>query len=116
MRNYFEQRPWGTFENLLDCEMCKVKKIVVKPQQQPSYQYHHKRSEVWVIVEGVGVVTLDEKTIEITKGDIVNIDVLQKHRIKNVSEHDDLVFIEVQLGTYFGEDDIVRLSDDYKRN
>ena len=57
-----------------------------------------------------------QKTIEITKGDIVNIDVLQKHRIKNVSEHDDLVFIEVQLGTYFGEDDIVRISDDYKRN
>ena len=98
----------------LDCEMCKVKKIVVKPQQQPNCQC--RQDQVWVIVEGVGVVTLDEKTIEITKGDIVNIDVLQKHRIKNVSEHDDLVFIEVQLGTYFGEDDIVRLSDDYKRN
>lgn len=115
MKNYFEQRPWGTFENLLDCELCKVKKIVVKPQQQPSYQYHHKRSEVWVVVQGTGVVTLNDEPVGVTKGDIVEIDVLEKHRIKNVSETEDLIFIEVQLGTYFGEDDIVRISDDYKR-
>jgi mannose-6-phosphate isomerase len=115
MKNYFEERPWGEFENLLDIEACKVKRITIKPQQRPSYQYHFKRSEIWVVVAGSGAVTIDDEIFEVAKGDVVTIPVEAKHRIKNTSDVDDLVFIEVQLGTYFGEDDIVRISDDYKR-
>ena len=91
--NYKEERPWGTFENLLDTDYCKVKEIVIKKGGRPSYQYHHKRSEVWVVV---------------------NVPVGTKHRVENRND-EDLKFIEVQVGTYFGEDDIVRLEDDYGR-
>ena len=114
MSNYKESRPWGTFENILDSESCKVKKIVILPNQQPSYQYHHKRTEVWVIVKGAGVVTIDDKAQEVRPQSVVVVPALAKHRIKNTGV-ENLVFIEVQLGTYFGEDDIVRISDDYGR-
>ena len=114
--NYTESRPWGSFENLLDTEYCKVKRIIVSPGQRLSYQYHHKREEVWTIVSGQGVVTIDGITTELTKGSVVQIPIETKHRIENTSHNQDLIFIEVQNGTYFGEDDIVRLEDDYKRN
>jgi len=113
--NYKEKRPWGNFENLLDADFTKVKIITVSPGQRPSYQYHHKRSEHWVIVEGKAVVVLDDEEINLTVGEHIFIPVGAKHRVENRSD-EDLKFIEVQCGTYFGEDDIVRLSDDYKRN
>ena len=115
MSNYIEHRPWGSFEHLLDCEYCKVKRIIVKPGQRLSYQYHHKRSEAWVVVQGVATVTLDDKDINYAVGEIVDIPVGMKHRVRNDYE-DDLIFIETQTGTYFGEDDIVRIEDDYGRN
>lgn len=117
MENYKEERPWGTFENLLDEEECKVKKIVIKPSHRPSYQYHYKRSEHWVIISGTALVTLEEDKVRESihaAGQHIYIPREAKHRIQNVGE-DDLVFIEVQCGTYFGEDDIVRVEDDYKR-
>jgi|TARA_R100000030_G_scaffold47179_1_gene35660 mannose-6-phosphate isomerase-like protein (cupin superfamily) len=114
MSNYKEERPWGTFENLLDTDYCKVKEIVIKKGGRPSYQYHHKRSEVWVVVEGQAVVTLDDKEYTYKVGEVVNVPVGTKHRVEN-REEKDLKFIEVQVGTYFGEDDIVRLEDDYGR-
>ena len=118
MNNYYEERPWGSFENLLDCEYCKVKRIIVKPGQRLSYQYHHKRNECWVVVQGRATVTLDGKDFEYESdnelGNIVNIPVGTKHRVRN-DEEIDLIFIETQTGTYFGEDDIVRLEDDYGR-
>lgn len=109
-----EDRPWGHYENLLDADYCKVKRITVRKGQRPSYQYHHKRSEHWVVVQGSALVTIDddEKTHEV--GDHIFVPVGSKHRIENVGE-EDLIFIEVQCGTYFGEDDIVRVSDDYNR-
>ena len=110
-----EERPWGSFENLLDEDYCKVKRIIVKPGQRLSYQYHHKRSEAWVVVQGIATVTLDDKEIAYTMGEIVDIPVGTKHRVQNNFE-EDLIFIETQTGTYFGEDDIVRLKDDYGRN
>jgi len=117
--NYIEHRPWGSFEHLLDTEYCKVKRIIVKPGQRLSYQYHHKRSECWVVVQGRATVTLDGKDFEYESdnelGNIVNIPVGTKHRVRN-DEEIDLIFIETQTGTYFGEDDIVRLEDDYGRN
>ena len=111
---YKEERPWGSFEHLLDTDYCKVKRIIVKPGQRLSYQYHHKRSEAWVIVQGIATVTLDDKEIAYTIGEIVDISVGTKHRVEN-RQDEDLRFIEVQVGTYFGEDDIVRLEDDYGR-
>ena len=113
--NYKEERPWGTFENLVDKEYCKVKEIVVKPGQRPSYQYHHKRAEHWIIVSGEAVVTLDDREYNFYAGEHVYIPRSAKHRILNKG-NENLIFIEVQCGTYFGEDDIVRLSDDYSRS
>ena len=117
--NYIEERPWGSFEHLLDEDYCKVKRIIVKPGQRLSYQYHHKRSECWVVVQGRATVTLDGKDFEYESdnelGNIVNIPAGTKHRVENKGE-DDLIFIETQTGTYFGEDDIVRIEDDYGRN
>ena len=62
--NYKETRPWGTFENLLDTDYCKVKQIIIKPGQAPSYQYHFKREEVWVVVRGKGKLKLNESVSE----------------------------------------------------
>ena len=112
--NYKEQRPWGEFENLLDAEYCKVKRITVKPQQRLSYQYHNKRSEVWTIVSGVGHVMLDDILRKTNPGEVTEIPIGTKHRIENRGT-EDLIFIEVQHGSYFGEDDIVRIEDDYNR-
>ena len=118
MSNYKEERPWGTFENLLDTDYCKVKEIVIKKGGRPSYQYHHKRSEVWVVVQGEAVVTLNdvEYIFKALKNftPVINVPVGTKHRVEN-RQDEDLRFIEVQVGTYFGEDDIVRLEDDYGR-
>ena len=114
MLNYKEERPWGTFENLLDTDYCKVKEIVIKKGGRPSYQYHHKRSEVWVVVQGEAVVTLDDVEYIFKAGEVVKVPVGTKHRVENKGE-DDLIFIETQTGTYFGEDDIVRLEDNYNR-
>ena len=115
MSNYIEHRPWGSFENLLDEEYCKVKRIIVKPGQRLSYQYHHERTEHWVIVQGEAIVTLDDEEYEYHIGDVVEIPVGTKHRVEN-KFNKDLIFIETQTGTYFGEDDIVRIEDDYGRN
>ena len=108
-------RPWGNYEILLDADYCKVKRIFVKPGQRLSYQYHHKRTEHWVIVQGDAIVTLDDKEHIFTEGMVVEIPVTTKHRVENKFDKN-LIFIETQTGTYFGEDDIVRLDDDYGRN
>jgi len=115
INNYYEERPWGSFEHLLDEKYCKVKRIIVLPGHKLSYQFHFKRSEAWVIVQGTATVTLDGKEIEYKEGEIVDIPVRTKHRVENKHE-EDLIFIETQTGTYFGEDDIVRIEDDYGRD
>ena len=115
MNNYKEARPWGTFENLVDKDYCKVKEIVIKPQQAPSYQFHYKRNETWVLVKGSGTLTLDDVDTHVESGQTVQVPVGTKHRLRNTSD-EDLVFIEIQWGEYFGEDDIVRLEDDYDRH
>jgi len=108
------QKPWGTYQNLLDSEECKVKKIVINPEHRPSYQYHHKRSEHWIVVEGTALVTIDDQDTTVSGGSHVFVPIGSKHRIKNIGKTD-LIFIEVQCGSYFGEDDIVRVADDYNR-
>ena len=111
---YMEIKPWGSYTNLLDEEYTKVKKIVVNPGEAPSYQYHFKRSEIWVIVKGTAQVKIDDVVHYYRVGDVIFIPKESKHQVKNIGE-DELVFVEVQLGDYFGEDDIVRLEDKYGR-
>ena len=107
-------KPWGKYLNILDENYTKVKQIIIKPGESPSYQYHHKRSEIWVIVKGTVEVRLDDDIKTYGVGDVVNVPVGAKHQPKNIGD-EDLVFIEIQLGEYFGEDDIVRLEDKYGR-
>ncbi len=109
-----EERPWGRFFVLQDEPNYKLKRIEVDPGGRLSYQYHLKRSEAWTIVEGTGIITLDGVDKEYSKGQTILIPQGIKHRIENRSDHK-VVFIEVQTGSYFGEDDIVRIEDDYNR-
>jgi len=110
----FEKRPWGAYEILRDTEHFKSKVITVNPQSQISYQSHSKRAEHWIITRGEGDVILNDQVIPVNGGSHVFIPIGAKHRIRNNSDKV-LEFVEVQLGTYFGEDDIVRYQDDYKR-
>lgn len=109
-----KERPWGRFFVLHDEPIYKLKRIEVDPGGGLSYQDHHKRPEAWTIVEGKGVITLDGQNKEYTKGQTVLIPQGVKHRIENKAS-EKVIFIEVQTGTYFGEDDIVRIQDDYNR-
>ena len=109
-----EERPWGRFFVIHNENNYKLKRIEVDPGGRLSYQYHNKRSEAWTIVEGAGTITLNGKIKQYTKGQTVLIPQGIKHRIEN-KEINKLIFIEVQTGTYFGEDDIVRVEDDYNR-
>ena len=108
--------PWGNFEVILDNENCKVKKITVNPLSRLSYQSHQKRAEVWVVVCGEGRITINDEVSKVGPASIVLVPFETKHRIENIHATDDLVFIETQLGTYFGEDDIIRYEDDYGRD
>lgn len=108
-------RPWGYYEILLDEKYCKVKRIVVKPLQRLSYQYHHKRQEAWTVVSGTARITIDEITKDYEPGETVLIPLKAKHRMANPEGKEDMILIEVQTGEYFGEDDIVRVDDDYDR-
>ena len=109
------KRPWGTYEVLLDDKDCKVKKITIKPGESPSYQMHFKREEKWIIISGTGMLRLNDNKREIKAGDVIEIPLEAKHSIENTGK-EKLTFVEVQLGTYFGEDDIVRLEDKYGRS
>ena len=109
-----ELKPWGSYTNILDEEYTKVKKIVIKSGESPSYQSHFKRSEIWVIVKGSAEIKIDDNIMTHSVGDVIKIPKEAKHQVTNIA-NEDLVFIEVQLGEYFGEDDIVRLNDKYGR-
>jgi|TARA_B100000959_G_C14785381_1_gene543286 mannose-6-phosphate isomerase len=109
-----QERPWGRYFVLHDESTYKLKRIEVDPGERLSYQYHHKRSEAWTIVEGMGRITLDGDVKDYKKGETILIPQGVKHRIENKGDKK-LVFIEVQTGSYFGEDDIIRIEDDYNR-
>jgi len=108
------EKPWGSYTNLMDEQYTKVKKILISPGQSPSYQYHFKRSELWIIVKGIAEVKIDDNVTSHIIGDVIKIPKEAKHQVTNIGETD-LVFVEIQLGEYFGEDDIVRLEDKYGR-
>lgn len=110
----FDRRPWGTFTVLDEGHNYKVKRIEVLPGKRLSYQKHAQRAEHWVVVQGTAKVTLDDREIIVTAGEAIDIAVGSAHRVENPGD-DLLVFIEVQRGNYLGEDDIVRLQDDFGR-
>lgn len=109
-----DHRPWGYYRVLADEPDHKVKRIVVYPGQRLSLQRHRKRSEHWYIIEGEAVVTRNDEEIPVQEGGSVDIPVGSWHRIRNPGRTN-TVFIEVQTGGYFGEDDIERAEDDYGR-
>jgi mannose-6-phosphate isomerase len=108
-------RPWGTCTVLAEAADFKVKTIEVHPGQRLSYRRHSRRSEPWCVVGGERVVTLDGNSVDVRRGDAVDVSLGTPHRIQNIGDVP-LVFVEVQHGDYFGEDDIVRLDDDYGRS
>lgn len=109
-----DHRPWGYYQILSDTPKHKVKRITVYPDRRLSYQRHFLRSEHWYVVNGQAVVTRNGQEFILTAGDSIDLPVESWHRIRNPGE-DNLVFIEVQTGDYFGEDDIERSEDDYGR-
>lgn len=110
----FEARPWGSYTVLDEGEGYKVKRIEVLPGKRLSYQKHAHRVEHWLIVHGTAKVTLDGGELVRAVGDTVDVPIGAAHRIENTGD-EQLVFIEVQRGDYLGEDDIVRLQDDFGR-
>jgi len=109
-----EHRPWGFYTVLSDEPDHKVKRIVVYPGKRLSLQRHRRRSEHWNIVSGEALVTVDDQEFPLTKGMSCDVPMGATHRIKSTGTGN-LVFIEIQQGDYFGEDDIERLEDDFGR-
>ena len=109
-----DQRPWGSFTVLDETPRYKVKRIEVFHEKRLSYQRHEHRSEHWMVVAGTAKVTLDGRDMILESGQTVDIPARSAHRIENVGNVP-MVFIEIQTGSYFGEDDIERLQDDYGR-
>jgi mannose-6-phosphate isomerase len=109
------ERPWGSWHVLYEGRGFKVKRIVVLPQHRLSYQTHARRAEHWNVVRGVATCTIDGETRELPAGGALDVPIGAAHRLANL--HDEVLeVIEVQRGDYLGEDDIVRLDDDYGRD
>jgi len=107
-------RPWGSWQVLDEGDGFKVKRIVVEPGCRLSYQTHEHRAEHWTVVSVVATSFVNKEVRVLYVADSVNVSIGEPHRISN--EHDEpLIIIEVQHGTYTGEDDICRLEDDYGR-
>ena len=104
----------GVFYVIHDELNYKLKRIEVNPNSRLSYQYHNKRSECWTIVQGSGIITIDGVDKKISNGESIKLNRDQNIEFYN-NTLDTLVFIEVQTGSYFGEDDIIRVEDDYNR-
>jgi mannose-6-phosphate isomerase-like protein (cupin superfamily) len=109
-----DERPWGRYEVLEESEGYKVKRIEVKPGARLSLQRHSRRAEHWVVISGVADVICGDQSLQLKAGEHVHIPKESNHRLGN-SGSEMVTLIEVQLGDYLGEDDIVRLQDDYHR-
>ena len=108
------ERPWGRYEVLQESDTHKVKCIWVNPGKRLSYQRHKFRAEHWFIVAGSAQVTVNGSVRKIGPGESVQFGIGVLHRIENIGT-DEVIFVEVQTGTYFGEDDIERVEDDFGR-
>lgn len=108
-------RPWGYFKTTVMNDYFQGKIISVKPGGQLSLQSHNHREEHWIVVHGTGVVQLDNSFKQVMCGSWVFLPKGCKHRLTNTDEHENLIITEVQIGDYFGEDDIIRYEDIYGR-
>ena len=110
------ERPWGWYESIYKIEgKTQVKRIRVKPNCRLSLQSHNHRSEHWVIVQGTGKVQIGKDYQILHENQHIYIPKETLHRIENIKADEDLIFIETQIGSYLGEDDIVRYEDDFGR-
>ena len=107
-------RPWGYYQSVDEGTRYQVKRIVVRPGGRLSLQKHHHRAEHWVVVRGVAEVTLNSRVEHVHENESIYLPIGSTHRLANPGKID-LELIEVQTGSYFGEDDIVRIEDDYSR-
>ena len=110
-----EVRPWGSYEVMAHSTGYQVKRLVIKPSSRLSLQWHSHRAERWVVVSGTASVILEDSEFVVGYGGIVDIPQRAVHRLINNDETEDLIVIEVQIGDYLGEDDIVRVEDDFGR-
>jgi mannose-6-phosphate isomerase-like protein (cupin superfamily) len=110
-----ETRPWGSWHVIDVDNGYKIKRIHVTPGSRLSLQTHEHRSEHWVVIAGAATCTIDGVETVAVKGESIDVPLGAQHRLANLGE-EELVIVEVQLGGYTGEDDIVRLEDDYGRN
>ena len=108
------RRPWGSFQTLDEDERFKVKRIIVKPGGRLSLQRHRKRAEHWVVVKGTARVTIGNDVRDLKENESIYVPLGADHRLENAGR-EPLEIIEVQTGSYFGEDDIIRIEDDYGR-
>ncbi len=111
----YDERPWGSFTVLDEGEGYKVKRIEVLPGKRLSYQKHAQRAEHWFVTQGIAKVTLDGEEINVGKGGAIDVPLGAAHRVENPGD-ELMIFIEVQQGDYLGEDDIVRMEDDFGRD
>lgn len=109
------QKPWGYYKTTVLNDYFQAKIISVKPGGQLSLQSHNHREEHWIVVHGNGTVQLDNSIISVSCGSTVFIPLGCKHRLTNTDKSESLIITEVQIGDYFGEDDIIRYKDDYGR-
>jgi mannose-6-phosphate isomerase len=109
-----DERPWGFYEVLAEAPGYKVKRIEVKSGHRLSLQLHDNRSEHWVIVQGSALATIGDQQVTVGPNQHVLIPQRTRHRVASIGD-EPLVFIEVQCGSYLGEDDITRFEDDYNR-
>ena len=108
-------RPWGFYKTVILNEFCQCKIITIKPNSSISLQKHLKREEHWIIVNGFGEAIINTNKIKIKEGTHIHIPKNTIHRLINTSNSEFLILTEVQLGDYFGEDDIIRIEDEYNR-
>ncbi len=108
------KRPWGSFRSLHRIPGCQVKELCVLPGRRLSLQAHEKRSEHWVVARGPALVTLDDRKQRLETGEHIFIPRRARHRLANPGT-ENILIIEVQIGSYLEEDDIIRYADDYQR-
>jgi len=111
-----EKRPWGSYEVLAKGTGFQVKRLTIKPLARVSLQWHRHRDEHWVVARGTARATIDGEISTLGRGDCTYVARTLHHRVENISSIDPLEIIELQTGDYLGEDDIVRLEDDYGRD
>ena len=110
------QRPWGYYKTTVLNDYFQGKIISVKPGGMLSLQSHNHREEYWIVVHGTGIVQLDNSIKNVFTGSTVFIPKCCRHRLTNTNENENLIITEVQIGDYFGEDDIIRYEDIYGRS